>query len=508
MSEWQNIKIGKSTGVIKDNPDHIDIASIRTPSAHRGQGGAHAVMKHIVDYADSINKPARLVASPLDKKTRTDKLVSFYQKYGFEPTGEKANQVGDPWMERPAQVIKKADGGSVDQQNLTAYHGSPHDFDQFKTSQIGTGEGAQSFGHGLYFAQNEGVAKNYRDKLAGQDTYMIDHILEHAPELKNADRDTQMDLHKWAMNEKHDPYSAAKWAQAGNSRLREFDQNRIANVLASYRNASRGHMYEVGIKAHPHDFLDWDEYKFNQPNKVTQVVSKLIEDKINKENPSDEKKYQYVSPVLTGRQLYSLIHEDPKEASKLLHAHGIKGIKYLDERSRFSDDDDDKTYNYVVFNDKDVHIKRKYAHGGDVERKHYVDGGGTDGGGGGDTAGGPGTGGALGSGDGPQGGEGGHDGGGGGGGDSGYGAAPEVVAQQQEQKKPDPIAPKPLTPENMGLNLGYSGDLKPTIVGAMPTPYADGGIVDAALRKVNSKYSPEGLPLSAMEILSKIARTG
>jgi len=267
-------------------------------------------------------------------------------------------------------------------------------------------------------------------------------------------------------------------------------------------------MYEVGIKAHPNDFLDWDDYKANQSNKVHRAVSKLIEDKINKENPSNEDKYRYLSPTLKGREIYSLIHEDPHEASKLLHAHGIKGIKYLDERSRFSDDDDDKTYNYVVFNDKDVHVRRKYAHGGNVERKHYEEGGGTDGGGGGDAAGGPGTGCAMGNGDGPQGGEGGHDGGGGGGGDSGYGAAPEAVAQQPEEKKPDPIAPKPLTPENMGLNLGYSGDLKPTIVGAMPTPYADGGIVDAALRKVNSKYSPEGLPLSAMEILSKIARTG
>jgi len=259
------------------------------------------------------------------------------------------------------------------QQNLTAYHGSPHDFDQFQTSQIGTGEGAQSFGHGLYFAQNEGVAKSYRDKLAGQDTYLIDHILEHAPELKNVDRDTQMDLHKWATDEKHDPHAAAKWAQAGNSRLRQFDPTRIANVLSSYRNAARGHMYEVGINAHPNDFLDWDEFRVNQPNKVNRAVSKLIEDKINKENPSHEQKYKYVSGALKGREIYQLIHEDPKEAARLLHEHGVKGIKYLDEMSRYKDDDDeDKTYNYVVFNDKDVHVKRKYAHGGDVDAGHRV----------------------------------------------------------------------------------------------------------------------------------------
>jgi hypothetical protein len=50
---------------------------------------------------------------------------------------------------------------------IRAYHGSPHDFDRFDFSKIGTGEGAQAYGHGLYFAENEGVAADYRKKLAG-----------------------------------------------------------------------------------------------------------------------------------------------------------------------------------------------------------------------------------------------------------------------------------------------------------------------------------------------------
>src|SRR5258705_5449124 len=49
---------------------------------------------------------------------------------------------------------------------IKAYHGSPHDFDRFDASKIGTGEGAQSYGHGLYFAENEGIARGYRNKLS------------------------------------------------------------------------------------------------------------------------------------------------------------------------------------------------------------------------------------------------------------------------------------------------------------------------------------------------------
>ena len=34
---------------------------------------------------------------------------------------------------------------------VDAFHGSPYMFDKFTTEKIGTGEGAQAFGWGLYF---------------------------------------------------------------------------------------------------------------------------------------------------------------------------------------------------------------------------------------------------------------------------------------------------------------------------------------------------------------------
>jgi predicted GNAT family acetyltransferase len=98
--EYKDVKIGHSTGSYKEHDDHIEIASVRTPQKHRGQGGASEVMKHINKLADEKKKKVRLLASPLDKKTRTDKLVGFYRKHGYETTGKKGNAAGDPWMER------------------------------------------------------------------------------------------------------------------------------------------------------------------------------------------------------------------------------------------------------------------------------------------------------------------------------------------------------------------------------------------------------------------------
>lgn len=47
---------------------------------------------------------------------------------------------------------------------MTVYHGTPYQFDKFDASKIGTGEGAQAYGHGLYFAESPDVARNYIPK--------------------------------------------------------------------------------------------------------------------------------------------------------------------------------------------------------------------------------------------------------------------------------------------------------------------------------------------------------
>ena len=49
---------------------------------------------------------------------------------------------------------------------MTAWHGSPHKFDKFSLDKIGTGEGAQAYGHGLYLAESPDVAKGYQEKLS------------------------------------------------------------------------------------------------------------------------------------------------------------------------------------------------------------------------------------------------------------------------------------------------------------------------------------------------------
>jgi len=52
------------------------------------------------------------------------------------------------------QTLNKQTGAIV-------YHGSPHKFDKFDSSKIGTGEGAQAYGHGIYTGGNIKTGKEY-----------------------------------------------------------------------------------------------------------------------------------------------------------------------------------------------------------------------------------------------------------------------------------------------------------------------------------------------------------
>ena len=60
---------------------------------------------------------------------------------------------------------------------MTAWHGSPHTFNKFDMSKIGTGEGAQAYGHGLYLAENPEVAKSYQHKLTVGENYVNGKVL-------------------------------------------------------------------------------------------------------------------------------------------------------------------------------------------------------------------------------------------------------------------------------------------------------------------------------------------
>jgi len=202
-----------------------------------------------------------------------------------------------------------------------AWHGSPHDFEKFLADRIGTGEGAQAYGHGLYFAGNKEVAEYYKNNV--KDWKKIDEINKRLGELSR-----EMDKHRG-----HE-YGKFK-DQKGYELKDEYDR------LLDEKLEMKGRLYQVELAPQEDEFLLWDVLLSEQSEKVrAQVSNEVPEHKVDrfgflrlgdKMIEGDGKK------ELTGRDLYMLFKMktgSEKAASEYLHALGIRGIKYLDGATR------------------------------------------------------------------------------------------------------------------------------------------------------------------------------
>ncbi len=268
-----------------------------------------------------------------------------------------------------AKMMNKAD--DVADAGIIAYHGSPHSFDKFDMSKIGTGEGAQAYGHGLYFAENEAVAKGYRDALSPRAQWDVppDKI---APELADFGFDPKALTMAREMlhNVGGDGFKAVQGlddiaSQTGNAVAKE-----AASAIRSFhRNVKPGGAtYQVRLNVQPHELLDWDKPLSEQPESVRGILKgqpevqrkidamrRIVGDKA--ENMSGQSAYAALTGWKQGADL-SPTGEAAVATSQKLKAAGIKGIRYKDAGSRGSDGG---TYNYVVFDDKLITILKKYG---------------------------------------------------------------------------------------------------------------------------------------------------
>ena len=233
-------------------------------------------------------------------------------------------------------------------EGIIAYHGSPHTFDKFDMSKIGTGEGAQAYGHGLYFAENEGVARGYRDTLTKKHAGNPDHYdgMVFPPSLEKAQQSELNAL-------------SAKMRKDGNLPQSEMTRWReLKAVEDSYNNAvdaakPKGSTYQVRINAKPDEFLDWDRPLSEQPKAIQDMLGS--HPKSARLTGNDVVRGQLTQP--TGEAIANRFGRTSDGAAQM-KAAGIKGIRYKDQGSRGADGG---TYNYVVFDDSIIDILKRYG---------------------------------------------------------------------------------------------------------------------------------------------------
>ena len=263
-------------------------------------------------------------------------------------------------------------GEQAASQGFKAYHGSPHKFDAFDLSKIGTGEGAQAFGHGLYFAENENVARGYRDALSDEN-WLVNGAAYNAadPSHRAAEklyRFEQRGGDKYSLMQdllaKRREYEAkgTDWANLGAREIQDEINALASGKVGGFQSSPLGHMYEVNINADPEHFLDWDAPLSQQPRQVQDAVSGIanlrgesggyIWDSLVKQKNSEGAFGEHIADVNPA------IQTGPKAATQELLRNGVPGIKYLDANSRGAGEG---TRNYVVFDPATIAILRRYG---------------------------------------------------------------------------------------------------------------------------------------------------
>jgi len=237
---------------------------------------------------------------------------------------------------------------------IKAFHGSPHDFDKFSTSQIGTGEGAQAYGHGLYFAESEDVARGYRDDLTAPRVQRA----QSAIDKYNGDVDAAIDASKKEIDRLQTLDLTPDTGAAKRDSLISAQEEKLSE-LAAFKNdgqMNKGSMYQVEIDADPEDFLDWDKLLDEQPD-IMKKVGDTDWGEYAAEGVDDMAAMHGQNPG--GDTLHKWLAEDGADfAAEQLNNSGIKGIKYKDGFSRGTDAG---TSNFVVFNEDLITISKKYG---------------------------------------------------------------------------------------------------------------------------------------------------
>jgi hypothetical protein len=257
----------------------------------------------------------------------------------------------------------------------TAYHGTPHTIrGKFDISKVGTGEGAQAYGHGMYFAENPEVAKSYANLGTGNIAYR-GHTEDVLNKLQKAGADyntadlistfvyeggykggTSKDLAKFLKSYADTPEEIKLYKDL-------TSKPEVVEAINSYVSPKQANLYKVDI---PDEYIptmmDYDKPLGQQSavvKKALNEIKKQITPEMKMELGGDMNLLfgKDVTPVQFLNTM-EIIHPTGGVGigEKMLNDLGVKGIRYKDAMSRGADKG---TSNFVVFDPTDVKILEK-----------------------------------------------------------------------------------------------------------------------------------------------------
>jgi hypothetical protein len=206
---------------------------------------------------------------------------------------------------------------------IRAFHASPYDFEKFDLGKVGTGQGAQSYGHGIYAAESPAVSGK-----GGQ--YDLEFT---AKNLGKYDLNPgELQIHRMLRADRSDMDILGELAKGGGY---TFDE---AMAALDRVKAAKAKIYEVDIHADPQSFLDLDKSLGGQPPPVLQALQEIGTPQSMMSLNADEAIRRAGENPLRAADLFNRggapLEMTPADVSARLREAGIPGSRYLDQGSR------------------------------------------------------------------------------------------------------------------------------------------------------------------------------
>ena len=290
----------------------------------------------------------------------------------------------------------------------SAWHGSPHDFDTFDLGAIGTGEGNQAHGWGLYFAKDKKVSKLYKEVLSeaqgsnksslfkveipnetellpeqypisGYSRYVRDSLKNglHKMSEEQLERFTSLLIkyHKGSIIGDEWTNKYTRFMDVGyiiselhnkNKTINDINKIQKRNIDRFLKSvgidenidtiAGNEDLLEVVYKKFRYDlYSQYEKEKQLEREREEKAISNVKTDvygALEKTNIDGKQLYSFLSHALGNDEHFNLHNvKNAKKASEFLNSIGIKGIYYDGEQDGRC---------YVVFDDKAIKVIEKY----------------------------------------------------------------------------------------------------------------------------------------------------
>lgn len=257
----------------------------------------------------------------------------------------------------------------------SAYAGSRVDYDKPSLEAIGSGEGNQAHGWGLYYALDKDVADGYRETFT-QDKFVLKYGGKTYTKEDGAIFDALSDT--WFAGSKEDALDGLQ-TRLDLGQYEDFDErDDIKGAIEFLKGVDankielvpQGQVHEVDIPESPY-LLDENKSYENQSDYVKEKLQEFFKDKqvldliksekgkyaksqikFFFENKSEDySKVRELNELLFGTKTSETTQENARLLSELLYKHGIKGITYFGEQDGRC---------FVIFNPDDVKVIQKF----------------------------------------------------------------------------------------------------------------------------------------------------